>query len=175
MYVQIMDPESRYVISTSTFVLKTIQKESSRKTLIIDNDRTFIHPRKSLHLVRAACEHYGTSYRIATKHARQILSFRHKVPLLIAFDRNIPLIMIPTMSPSSSQNTWIAFHAIVNFKADEMGNTIIYLLNNQSILVNVSETTIQRQVALAHILQLEYKDKFSNFSRFQNHRILHRH
>ena len=163
MNLQMMNPKSQFVISTSTFVLQTIRKENSLKTQIIEGDHTFIHPRKSMHLIRAACQHYGTSLKVATSHARRILNNRHKVPILVAFDRGIPLIMIPTMSSTSEQNIWISFHSIVNYKADELGNTIIYLMNNHSITVNVSESTIQRQVSLAHILQLDYQNKFNHF------------
>lgn len=170
-----MNPKSPYVISTSTFVLQTVQKESSLKTLIVEGDRTFIHPRKPLHLIRAACKHYGTSYSVAKNHARYILHKQHKVPILIAFDHGIPLIMIPTMSPTSEQNVWIAFHSIVNFKADERGNTIIDLMNNRSITVNISQATMQRQLALAYILQLDYKNKFSHLNGGWFPRSPHRH
>ena len=166
--------QSPFIISTSTFVLRTIRKENSVKTLIIEGDQTFVHPRRSIHLIRAACQHYGTSLNVATSHAKRILNHRHKVPILIAFDRGIPLIMIPTLSPSSEQNTWIAFHSIVNFKEDALGNTIIYLLNNHSIHVNVSVGTIQRQIALAHILQLDYQDKFSHLNGHWFYRAPHR-
>ena len=175
MYLQISNSQSSFIISTSTFVLRTIQKNNSVKTLIIEGDQTFIHPRKSMHLIRSACRHYGTSLTVATSHAKRILSNRHKVPILIAFDRGIPLIMIPTMSPNSEQNIWIAFHSIVNFKADELGNTIIYLLNNHSIHVNVSVSTIQRQIALAHILQLDYQEKYSHLNGHWLYRAPHRH
>lgn len=175
MHLQMLNPKSPFIISTSTFVLRTIHKENKIKTLIIEGDRTFTHPRKSMHLIRAACQHYGTSFNVATRHAKRILNNRHKVPILIAFDRGIPLIMIPTMSSASEQNIWISFHAIVNFKSDETGNTIIYLLNNHSIHVNVSETTIQRQIALAHILQLDYQNKFSHLNGNWFYHAPHRH
>lgn len=174
MSLQNINSDSPYVISTSTFVLQTVRNENSLKTLVIEGDQTFIHPRKSMHIIKASCRHYGTSVKVATSHAKRILNNRHKVPILLAYDRGIPLIMIPTMSPTSEQNIWISFHSIVNFKADDVGNTIIYLLNNKSIRVNVSEVTIQRQLALAHILQLDYQNKFSHLNGTGFYRAPHR-
>ena len=132
--------------------------------MIIEADGTFIYPQKSTHLVRAACKHYGTTFNVATSHAKRILDKRSKVPILIAFDGGIPLIMIPTMAPDSLQNIWIAYHSIIHYKADEVGNTIIKLVNNQSITVNASVTTIQRQLSLAHILQLDYRNKYKHLN-----------
>ena len=164
LHLKNINQDLPYIISTSTLVLQTIRKKNGTETLITENDRTFTHPRKSTHIIRAACQHYGSSFKVATSHAKRILFNRHKVPILIAFDRGIPLIMIPTMSATSEQNIWIAFHAIVNFKAGEFGHTVIHLINNESIRVNASEATIQRQIALAYILQLDYQNKFSHLN-----------
>lgn len=156
------DQHLSFILSMSTFALETIRGENGIKTLITEAGGKFTHPRKPQHLIRAACQHYGTTLNVATSHAKHILYNRHKVPILIAFNQGIPLIMIPTMSANSEQNIWIAFHAIVNFKGDGLGNTIIDLLNDKSIRVNASETTIQRQIALAYVLQLDYQYKYNH-------------
>lgn len=153
-----------YIFSTSTFVLQAIRSESGIKTLITEEEGTFTLYKKPMHLIRAACHYYGTSFKVATNHAKRILYNRHKVPILIAFDQGFPLIMIPTMSSTSEQNVWIAFHAIKNFKGDKYGHTNVQLINNQSIRINVSEATFQRQLSLAYILQLDYQKRFSHLN-----------
>ncbi|AOV08538.1 competence protein ComK [Sporosarcina ureilytica] len=161
--MQIIKPDVPYIISTNTLVLQTIRKESRLMTLIMEKDNQFTHPRKALHLIRASCRHYGTSLKVATHNAKNILNNRHKVPIVVAFDHGTPLIMIPTLSTASEQNIWIAFHAIVNIKPEGAGCTIIELTNQHFIKVDSSETTIQRQIALAYLLQRDYKQKFSQF------------
>lgn len=161
--MQIIKPDVPYIISTNTLVLKTIRKESRLMTLIMENDSQFTHPRKSLHLIRASCHHYGTSFKVATYNAKKILNNRHKVPIVVAFDHGFPLIMMPTLSTDSEQNVWIAFHAIVNIKPEGAVCTTIELTNKHFIIVDSSETTIRRQMTLAYILQRAYQQNFSQF------------
>lgn len=158
--MKILKPDKPYIVSTNTLILQTVRKESRLQTLIIEKDGTFLHPRRSLHLIRASCHHYGTTLEVATNFAKKVLNDRHKVPIVIAVDHGIPLIMIPTLSASSEQNIWIAFHAIINFRPGEAGYTIIELTNNYIIKIQTSEATIQRQIALAYLLQRDYRSKF---------------
>ncbi len=158
--MQILNPDKPYIITTNTLILQTVRKENRLNTLIIEKDKQFLHPRKSIHLVRSSCHHYGTTLKVATNFAREILNSRHKVPIVIAVDHGIPLIMIPTLSATSEQNIWIAFHAITNFRPCEAGYTMIELTNNYRIKIQTSETTIQRQIALAYLLQRAYQNKF---------------
>lgn len=158
--MKILNYDKPYIVSTNTLILQTVRQESRLQTLIIEKDDTFIHPRRSLHLIRASCQHYGTTLEVATNFAKKVLNDRHKVPIVIAVDHGIPLIMIPTLSASSEQNIWIAFHAITDFKPGESGYTVIRLTNNYVIKIQTSEATIQRQIALAYLLQRDYQNKF---------------
>lgn len=171
--LKIIEPEVPYIISTNTLILQTTRNENSLCTLIIERDEKFIHPRKVLHLIRASCRHYGTSFKMATSTAKSILNNRHKVPIVIAFDRGTPLIMIPTLSATSEQNIWIAFHAITNFFATGDNCTTIELANRYTVKLSSSETTIQRQIALAHLLQKDYQMKFYQFNGAWLHKPTH--
>lgn len=162
--MKLIEPNAPYIISINTLILQTVRKENSLNTLVIERDKQFTHPRKALHLIRASCRHYGTSLKLATNTAKNVLNNRQKVPIVIAFDRGIPLIMIPTLSATSDQNTWIAFHAITNYHADEDGYTMIELANHYTVKIASSEATIQRQIALAYLLQRDYQSKFYQFN-----------
>lgn len=153
-----------YIISINTLLLQTVQKESSLSTLVIERDNKFTHPRKALHIIRASCNHYGTSLKLATHTAKNILMDRQKVPIVIAYDRGLPLIMIPILSQTSDQNTWIAFHAITNFYSKEDGYTMVELENRYTVKIASSESTIRRQIALAYLLKRDYQSKFYQFN-----------
>lgn len=157
-------PEASYVISTNTLILQTVRKESSLQTLIIEREQQFIHPRKVMHLIRASCRHYRTSFEVATKISRKVLDNRQKVPIVVAFDQGIPITMIPTTSTASEQNMWIALHAIAGFTSDRNGFTTIKLINHLSIKVEISESILNRQITLAYLLQRDYRAKYVHFN-----------
>lgn len=163
--MEILDFDKPYIISVNTLILQMVRKENRIKTLIIERGKQLIHPRRSIHLIRASCLHYGTTLDVATHSAKQILNNRQKVPIVVAVDHGIPLIMIPTLAADAEHNTWISFHAIMNFRPCEAGYTIIELTNNYIIRVQTSETTVQRQIALAYLLQKDYQNKFVQFNR----------
>lgn len=168
--MHIRESEKSFIISTKTLVLKTTRNEHRIKTYVIEDEKQFILPRKPLHIIRSTCRYYGTSLTAVTQGAREILNDRHKVPIIVGVDRGFPLILIPTLSPRADDNIWISFHAIVRFKAIKAGYTEILLSNGLFLQVPVSEPIIQRQIALAHLLQVNYQRKF--FKTYGN--FLHR-
>lgn len=162
--MKIIQPEVPYVISSNTLILQTVRKESSLRTLVIERDRQFIHHRKAIHLIRASCRYFGTSLELATSSAKSVLNNRQKVPIIVAFDHNVPIIMIPTLSTSSEQNIWIGLHAIKSFTCDHKGHTVIELTNHLKVKLELSETTIQRQITLAYLLLRDYQEKHIRFN-----------
>ncbi len=169
--MKIDQPEASYVISTNTLILQTVRKENFLQTLIIERDKQFVHPRKVMHLIRASCRYYGSSFEVATKNAKKILNNRQKIPIVVAYDHSFPIIMIPTLASSSDQNIWIALHAITNFSTDKQGNTIIHLTNQYKVKLESSEMTVQRQIALAYLLQRDYQEKYNQFNNLWPHSL----
>ena len=76
----------------------------------------------------------------------------------------MPFIFLPTMSPTSPHNVWIALHAIENIKSNKMG-CIIYLENNRYIQVNVSATTMHRQYTFGSFLEKDFLKKQRQLNR----------
>lgn len=133
-------------------------------TLIIERHKEITSIRKPLHIISKSCHHYGNSFKGATNNAKHLLRKSHKVPIVVAHDLGMPLVFLPTMSPLSEHNVWVALHAIENIEADDMGSTIT-LTTQYSIKVNVSEATIYRQYTLADILMKKYQTKFRELHR----------
>ena len=152
---------STHVISYKSLVLEPFYFESRLGTRIYEGDQIFTVPWKPLHSVFRSCRHYGTSYKSARNNAMTFLHNRHKLPIVVAYDNGLPLVAIPMMSPKSDLNTWVLFHAIINF--EETGNgCLIYLKYNKSIELDVSLATLQRQISLATVL---YTDCINRFQR----------
>ncbi|WP_438315970.1 competence protein ComK [Sporosarcina sp. FA9] len=156
--------KSSYHISFETFALQPILDGATRSTLVIERSRKFIIPKSSAQIVMNSCDYYGETFHNATIASKNILGKRHKTPIIIAHNFKRPFIILPTMSHSSSQNEWIALHAIENIKPNKMG-CIIYLENDQDIQVNVSATTIYRQYTFACFLHKDFLKKQESINR----------
>jgi len=156
--LKLKSQNSAYIVSFDTFAIQPFIKENKMMSRVIERNQVLFLPRKPFHTISKSCTYYGKSFKTAINSSKYILHKRHKLPFIIAHDHGLPLIFLPTMSPTSEHNIWIALHAIENFKGDNMGCTI-YLANDYSIDVNVSEGTIQRQYALGQLLKINFLKK----------------
>lgn len=152
-----------HVISHETLVLEPFFSESRLGTKIYEGNQTFIVPVKPLHCVFRSCRHYGGSFKSASNNSKLILHNRQKLPIVVTYGGGLPLVAIPMMSPKSNQNTWILFHAIVNYEATENG-CLIHLKYNKSIELTVSLATVQRQISLATVLHTECINRFQRIN-----------
>jgi len=157
-----------YHISFETFALQPILDGATLSTLVIERTQQFIIPKSSEQIVKKSCDYYGENFQNVTNASRHILGKRHKTPIIIAHDFKRPYILLPTMSPSSAHNEWIALHAIENIRPNKMG-CIIYFENNQQIQVSVSATTIHRQYAFASFLYKDFLRKQESINRKSLH------
>lgn len=154
---------SPYVVSLKTLVLEPIFSEPGVKTRIIEMDRVLTSSKTPLHSIKHSCRHYGHSFENAMEGSKKFLNKLHKPPIVIAFDYVSPITFFPTLSPSAPDNVWIALQAVSNIRSLKNG-CIIHLTNGEEIKVNVSATTIYRQIALGNCLEKDYIQKFRNFS-----------
>ena len=154
---------AQYVISYKTLVLEPFSYENRLGTRVFEGNQIFTVPSKPLHNVYKSCRHYGTSYKSALNNSRAFLHNRQKLPIVIAYDNGMPLLAIPMMSPKCDQNTWILYHAIVNYEATENG-CLVHLKYNKSIELIVSLATVQRQISLATVLHSECINRFQRIN-----------
>lgn len=156
---------SRYTISFDTFVLKPLRKDFRLSTRVIERKGELVLPRKPLHIVKTSIAHYGGSFQHAINFSKHTLGGFHKAPIIVAHDFGMPYIFLPTMSPNSELNIWIALHAVENILDDQHGCSVL-LENGKRIKVNVSTSTMFRQYAFGHILQKNFMKKQSHLKRF---------
>jgi len=67
------------------------------------------------------------------------------------------------MSAESDQNVWIFLHAIINFEKSQKG-CLVHLEFNQTIDLDASPATIERQVALGVMLERECIRRFQRIN-----------
>ncbi|WHT47969.1 competence protein ComK [Sporosarcina thermotolerans] len=97
-----------------------------------------IVPKKPLHIVSRSCAEYGSDYETTLKASKVLFgNNRQKSPILLANSYGLPYIFLPTLSPQSDQNVWIAYHAIDLFSTDGLG-TSVYFDNGQKFKTEIS-------------------------------------
>lgn len=128
-------------------------------TKVIEREGTLVVSRKPLHIITRSCKHYGSDFETTLNTSKLLFGDnRRKSPILLANSYGVPYIFIPTLSPLSNQNVWIAYHSIDFFKKDGLGTTI-FLDNGQSFKTEVSAPTIYRQYALARLIEKDFLKK----------------
>lgn len=156
--MEMVPKDTNHFISFDTYALKPILSKNRMVTRIIEHESEVIVPRSPLNIVKKSCHFYGNSFKSATFSARSILKKKHKVPIVVAHDFGNPFVFLPTLSPTAEDNMWIAFHAI-NFFEAEKGGCRIHLVNNTSIKVDVTDTTMYRQYSLGSMLTKNFIKK----------------
>jgi competence protein ComK len=155
---------SPYIVSLKTLVLEPVMTDSGKMYRIIEMDKELTYSLTPLHSIRNSCRHYGHSLENAMESAKKFLNKLHKPPIVVAFDYGSPITFFPTLSPSAPDNVWIALNAVLNIQPLKNA-CIIHLINGEKIKVNVSATTIYRQVALGNLLEKERIRKYKELSR----------
>ncbi len=147
-----------YLINSDTFVLQPIREDFKVTTRVIERNAEFALPKKPLQIVRKTCEVYGSSLKTRTVIARRSLGNRHKTPIVVAHAFDTPYIFLPTMSPSSDDNIWISYHAILDFQDESTGCSVL-LENGRKLKVSVSTSTMWRQFAFGALLARDFEKK----------------
>ncbi|MDN4606762.1 competence protein ComK [Sporosarcina highlanderae] len=154
------DLNTRYIITEKTFVLapeKTVDNKVF--TRVMEREKTLIVSKKPIHIVTRSCAEYGSDYTTALKASKVLFgNNRQKSPILLANSYGTPYIFIPTLSPQSDQNVWIAYHAIDLFNTDGLG-TSVYFDNGQRFKTEISAPTLYRQYALARMIEKDFLKK----------------
>lgn len=157
--------EPRYHISFDTLMLQPKGEGTKTFTRVIERNRTLTVPKKSIHIVTSSCAFFGSSYTTVMNTSRRLFGDnKQKAPFLLANGFGIPFIFIPTLSPLSNQNVWISYHAIDFYEADGLG-TSITLENGKKYKLDISETTMNRQYALAKLLERDYMKRQRSYDR----------
>lgn len=158
---------TNYVISFDTLMLSPKTYRKKIYTTVFEQNDTFTVVRKPLHIVTHSCKFYGGTFNTAIQTSANVLGKRHKPPLLIANSYGMPFIFIPTMSPKSDHNTWIAYHAIDSFLPDGL-HTIVHFKNGMKVKIEVTIATLYRQFSLARLIEINFLKKQKELNRTFN-------
>ncbi|WP_040224732.1 competence protein ComK [Bhargavaea cecembensis] len=162
--MEIKKLSSPYFITFDTLSLEPTKVDGKPYTIVTEKKEQFLLERRPLYNLKKSCELYGTTLRQAVQTSSRLIGNHHKVPVLIVQDLGMPCILMPTLSPQSEANIWIALHGVDDYWGDSAGCEI-RLENGNIIETDVSVQTMNRQYALACRLD----KKFSRMQYFLRH------
>lgn len=157
--------EPRYYLSFDTLMLQPKIDGNKVFTRVIERNRTLTVLKKSIHIVTSSCNFYGSSYTTVMNTSKRLFGDnKQKAPFLLTNGFGIPFIFIPTLSPTSDQNVWISYHAIDFYAADGLGISVT-LENGMKYKLDISVPTMNRQYALAKLLERDFMKRQRSYDR----------
>ncbi len=120
-----------------------ILAEGEKSASIYEDERKYDVDIPAFQVMENSCQYYGSSYLGRVQGAEYILGKGYKMPIIVDETRNI--IFFPTISPVSTECTWLALNKIK--RIDDIGDsTKVIFNNNQEIVLNLSYRSVQNQL-----------------------------
>ncbi len=128
----IQRPDS-YVITESTYYLKTHIKDDRNHTIIMDEFGEYDCPKSITKILRTSCRLNGiTLERMRSLSKRYFTNNVHKQPLVLTYHHNLPVVFFSVYSPRNNNNIWINCNSIINILPSD-NDTIITFPNFKQI------------------------------------------
>lgn len=128
-----------YEINKETIAL--IPREN--KTIVYEEDNSFIVDKTPLEILEDSCEYFGSSLQGRQIGTTSLVGFTHKVPVVV--EESFNLIFFPTLSPKNKSCSWLSYSHIL--KLDKFKNkTILQAKNGKRIIIDSSTAIIDNQM-----------------------------
>lgn len=118
---------------------------------VLEEDNEYVIEEKPYKIMDFSCQYFGSSYQGREQGSQNVLgTSRYKVPVIVEESRNI--IFFPTISPASSDCSWISLGQIQKYEKVGQSTKIIFK-NNKEILIPISYRSIENQILRATRLE----------------------
>lgn len=153
-----------YIVSSKTLALLPIQKEKGVHTLVIEEQKEEVIRRSPFEVIKDSLRVYGSSYEEAVKMSQENLIIQQKLPICVrTIQEIIPIsVFFPTESPTVNSNAWISLEAFSGYNVQKDGQLRIYLSDSQNISLDISNTTLCRQITHSKVLFKKATDLFTS-------------
>ena len=126
-----------YVITESTYFLKTHIKDDRNHTIIMDEFGVYDCPKSITRILRTSCRLNGiTLERMRAQSKRYFSKHVLKQPLVLTYHHNLPVVFFSTYSGRSSNNIWMNCNAIINILPSG-DDTIITFPNFEQLILPI--------------------------------------
>ncbi|WP_077297251.1 competence protein ComK [Virgibacillus pantothenticus] len=122
------------------------QRDSNNKpmTMVLEEQGEYAVRCTPSKMIDHACKYFGSSLKGRQDGTRDICGITHKAPITV--DPLSGMYFFPTISPSSSQCTWIAHSHIDQVQKKDEYDTEIIFHNGKSIVVEISYGSMLNQI-----------------------------
>src|SRR5699024_1749885 len=130
--------------SLTMAVISELGTDGKKMARVIEEEIELTIDAKPLHIIRKACEFFGSSLKGRQKGTAAVCGVTYKAP--ITFDPSIGLYFLPTHSPTNSNCSWISHSHIETIQPTADNQTEIILKNKKRIIIHVSYGSMMNQV-----------------------------
>ncbi|WP_227938687.1 competence protein ComK [Alkalihalobacillus deserti] len=148
-----------YEISKDTLALIPA-KHVDYYTIVIEKDQQLYVKKTTRQLIEPACLEGGASYEGRRDAVSHQIGVRNKVPIPINPREDI--YAFPTHSPKQFECSWIFFHHIKSIKPHQKASnqSIVTFKNDQHLSINVSFSTLERQMHRTSFCIVRFSGRF---------------
>jgi competence protein ComK len=150
-----------YEINQNTMALLPIAN-TDYSTIVIEPNRRLLVTKTPIQLIKAACLDGGSTFEGRQKAVTHLTGSLQKVPIPINPLNHI--FAFPTHSPSAFHCKWIFYNHVKSIKPpkhqnDTSAQSIILFKNEQSLPMNESHYTLQKQMQRTAICILQFTNQ----------------
>jgi competence protein ComK len=152
---------SHYIINAETMAILPAKQIDYQAVTIETNQKLYLKPRP-LEIIKENCIHYGSTYEGRKTAVLKKLGLERKVPIPISISKN--LFSFPTLSPNSFDCAWIFYHHVryiepLRTPYPKEQQSILYFHNGTSIILDVSEYVLWRQMERTRMCMFTFSEK----------------
>ena len=132
--------------------------------LSLEEQKEEVIRRSPFEVIKDSLRVYGSSYEEAVKMSQENLIIQQKLPICVrTIQEIIPIsVFFPTESPTVNSNAWISLEAFSGYNVQKDGQLRIYLSDSQNISLDISNTTLCRQITHSKVLFKKATDLFTS-------------
>ena len=135
--MKLLDRPDDYVITESTYYLKTHIRDDRNHTIVMDESGEYDCPKSINRVIRTSCRLNGIKLeRVRAQSKRYFSNNIHKQPLVLAYHHNLPVAFFSVYSPRNNNNIWINCNSVINILPSD-NDTIVTLPNFEQIKLPV--------------------------------------
>lgn len=130
-----------YIATEVTLAILPV-RHMDYSSIVYEQARTYYVRQTPMHIIKASCETYYSTYDGRRKAIISQTGFKYKTPMIIR--EQGPLLAFPTISPSEFDCAWIFSHHIKSIQPDDLNCKIIFH-NEREMPLPLSDYRVNNQ------------------------------
>lgn len=154
-----------YLITENTYYLKSNLEGGRNHTFIMDEQGVYECPKSITRVISSSCKEYG--FTVEQAHAQSKRFFKqgqNKLPRVLAYELNIPIVFFSVSSPRHTVNTWLNCNKIIGITKKGPCDVIVTFPNFATLEIPMSYSSFCSFYVRATFYQTFLRKKLPNYS-----------